>query len=242
MGSEEEEEEFGFVVSMHPLATSSGGDNVNVKVGAAVVENGELEESGSDKGSDILDPPPIPPRNHSLSPGLSTSCQHDYSKDDAGTADIYSTDPWSSENSGDSLSFLLEGRGGERAYPPLPKMTNGTAANVDNDEESPPPIPTKQGTRSKDIVAEEKALFGELDILEKMMESKTLEKQWSGENAAVGISDEKESEEQEERSPKEYAIFIVSVSCHNTHIFFSSYFFLSFFLMGKLFLPFRGHI
>ena len=195
-----DEEEFGFVLSSHSPVMSSRGDNVNIKVGAAVVENGELE--GNDKEYEILDPPPIPLRSHSLSPGLNIS--HDKVKDDTGT-DMDSTDPWVRENSGDSDSFLLEGRGGERDYPPLPKMTNGTA--VDDDEESPPPVPIKQGSKSRDITAEKMALIDELEILEKMVESTPKKMRSSGENSEIATSD-KESEEHEEISSRGYAFFL----------------------------------
>lgn len=187
-----DDEEYGFVVS------SYSGE----KVATTVVENGELEESGSKE-----DPPPIPPRNHSLSPGPSIY-HRDYLKDDTGMADIYNTDPsslWAREYSGDGHPFLSEGRGGERAYPPLPRMTNGISSNADDDDEPPPPIPTKlgrrkSGTRLEEITEEEKALVGELDILEKLMES--TQKKWSDENLVTN-SEVMKSKKLEEESPKE---------------------------------------
>ena len=147
-------------------------------------------------------PPPIPPRNHSLSPGPATTYLHDYMHDDTGKIDIYNSEvpyPWikdsSATTSTSSGSFLSEGRGGERANPP-PLMTNGITASAATtrttngtsssegsaddvtEEGAPPPIPSKVGRkksggqRLEEITEEEKALVGELDLLEKLMETK----------------------------------------------------------------------
>ena len=209
---EQKDEEFGFVVSSNPLPpVSSNDDNANVKVGSALVENGELEESGG--SSDVLDPPPIPPRNHSLSPCLNIPYHHDTSKDDRATANIYSNDLWVKEGSSDVNPFLLEGRGGERTSAPLPRVINGTATNAGS-AEACPLLPSEQGTRSNHVAEEERVLVGELNILEKMLEKD--EGQLLEQTLATLDSDKKENQDnlEEEKSSKGYIIVVFYLSIH----------------------------
>ena len=168
-----------------PVNSSGGESPASSQEEPQVLENGELEEllSEEEASTTTVEPPPIPPRNHSLSPGPPGSFRRDYLKDDTGKADIYNSDfacPWIKEASSTSGPFLSEGRGGERAHPPpLPRITNGISATAGDDEveeEIPPPVPSKAGrkksrNRLEEITEEERALVGELDMLEKLMES-----------------------------------------------------------------------
>ena len=131
-------------------------------------------------------PPPVPPRSHSLSPSDSQNSIPDMNY--GGRMDIYGeSSEWNSGiNNGTARPFLGQGRGGETsAPPPLPvnhmdaRSTVTTVATpMSPDEDTPPPIPVKQGRRKQpaasppsrdlqDIKEEEQALISILDELER---------------------------------------------------------------------------
>lgn len=153
------DEEFGFEIPV----TQRDLDNGEVEI---------LEESGSDGE---LYPPPIPPRNHSLSPSPNMAPFQNLIG--TGTADIFSEDHHRLKDANiTSTSFLLEGRGGERMSPPLP-MLNGIANGEEDASPPPPPLPTKSnrrrsGPKLQGIAEEEKKLMDELDLLEKLVDSR----------------------------------------------------------------------
>lgn len=130
------------------------------------LENGKVEELEGLVSGDVL-PPPVPPRNLSLSPSPSQSFTSDLSNG-AGRVDIRGSNSSIEENGG---SFLGEGRGG--VSPPLGQ---NEVAN-DDDMETPPPLPAKSSWRKssqppkklQDIEEEERALISELDELEKLV-------------------------------------------------------------------------
>ena len=138
-----------------------------------------LEESGSEEEEM---PPPIPPRNHSLSPSPNQTPYHDVLV--GGRVDIYGENS-QLESKSNGGSFLVEGRGGDKVSPPLPKMMMNHVGNinveVENGSESstPPPLPTKLRRRQPpskslhDIEEEEKALISELNELEKLVTRST---------------------------------------------------------------------
>jgi hypothetical protein len=93
-----------------------------------------------------------------------------------------------------STSFLSDGRGGERVAPPLP-MLNGIANGEIEESPPPPPLPVKStrrgsGSRLKGIAEEEMMLMNELDLLEKLVDSKDVRRA------------EEEEEEEEEEPPE----------------------------------------
>ncbi len=168
-------------------------------------EKGDVKDTSGNEEFPISEPaPPVPPRNHSLSPGPASAYFRDYLKDDiGGKTDIYGSDvsyPWVKESTtapANSIkgSFLSEGRGGEIAHsPPLPNLTNGVSSPAGNgdydDKEVPPPIPSKVGRKKSggsrlEEISEEKALLGELDLLEKLMELKQEKKLEASGNSEV---------------------------------------------------------
>ena len=169
--SGDEKEEFGFQVSP-PAKDATRNDFMTGQPEPLL--NGEvefLEESGSEDEAElenIVNPPPIPPRSHSLSPSpISNNNLGDLG---AGLGDIYDA----------SGPFLLEGRGGEKAAPPQQRLANGIAANGEDAGPSslPPPLPAKMGRRRssgpklQEIAEEEQMLINELDMLEKIVDSK----------------------------------------------------------------------
>lgn len=167
-------DEYGFKITTNRSYRNSIENDDEVEV---------LEESGSEE--DEL-PPPVPPRSHSLSPSPNQTPYHDLLV--GGHIDIYGENSQLESKSNGSGSFLVEGRGGEKLSPPLPKtMMNHTGSintEVENENENesstpPPPLPTKQRKRpvpSKslhDIEEEEKALISELNELEKLVTRST---------------------------------------------------------------------
>lgn len=221
------DEEFGFTMSPGPCKDEDEKETeatvIRTEAGAGeehVLENGEvedLEESGSEDNDELMVPPPIPPRNHSLSPGPTprssinsiTSSSGSSNTRIAGRGSMHSDDRKHSSG----LPFLLEGRGGEeREAPPL--LQNGIASSDDDENlvllsstsPSPPPLPAKQkvfspssggeesgGGSLQSIEEEEKKLLGELDILGKMVGSSV-----DTAAAAAAAVDKKTSEEQTE--------------------------------------------
>lgn len=186
------DEEFGFEI---PIKQQLNREEGNREGSEGELENGEveiLEESGSEGE---LYPPPIPPRNHSLSPSPNMTPFHNFPG--SGKADIYADDHHRLiDTTTTSTSFLLEGRGGERVAPPLP-IQNGIA-NGELDE-SPPPLPSKSvqkssGPKLGGIAEEEKMLMNELDLLEKLVDSKEVqrreEKEEEGSKKEVGSAAE----------------------------------------------------
>ena len=134
-----------------------------------------LEESGSEEEYEV-NPPPIPPRSHSLSPSPNLTPFHSLGGG-RGKTDIYGDRVADSATT--SSSFLLRGRGGEKTAPPLPGLTNGLA-NGEDDDASPPPPPLpektaswqKSGPKLEGIVEEERMLINELDLLKKLVDKK----------------------------------------------------------------------
>lgn len=166
------DEEFGFEIPITRTGPGSEGD----------LENGELEileESGSDGE---LNPPPIPPRNHSLSPSPNMVPFINFGG--SGNADIYSEDHHRlKDDTITSTSFLLGGRGGEETAPPLP-MVNGIANGEDDSSSPPPPLPAKSsrrrpGQKLEGIAEEERMLINELDLLTKLVDRKEEEERGS---------------------------------------------------------------
>lgn len=167
-GSEEESEEFGFRV------TSNLPNNfLNDREGA--LENGEveiLEESCSEEEGEgrVVNPPPIPPRSHSLSPS-----PINVPFNSSGKVDIYDDNHLKSTG-----PFLSEGRGGEIAAPPLQRLVNGIANGENESTTLPPPLPTKMGRRGSSgprlqgIAEEERMLMNELDLLEQLVDTKEM--------------------------------------------------------------------
>ena len=152
----------------------------------------QLEESGaSEEESEKpeANPPPIPPRSHSLSPSPNMTPFHTFR---GGPADQLRTEDTTTANVKTSTPFLLEGRGGEKTAPPLPRLLNGIASNgeLGEGEEAtpsppPPPLPAKSAARRRSsggpklqgIAEEEQMLMNELDLLEKLVDSKEASKE-----------------------------------------------------------------
>ena len=145
------------------MSHRNSNNSVTTEDSIGTYENGEvdqLEESGSENE---LQPPPVPPRSHSLSPSPSQGSYNDLFNG-AGRVDIYGSNSSLENGSG---PFLGEGRGGGKVSPPLQM----------EETETPPPLPAKTGRRRsfqppknlQDIEEEEKALISELDELEKLV-------------------------------------------------------------------------
>ena len=170
------DEEFGFEI---PIKQQLNREEGNREGSEGELENGEvevLEESGSDEE---LYPPPIPPRNHSLSPSPNMTPFHNFAG--SGKTDIYADDHHRLiDTTTTSTSFLLEGRGGERMAPPLP-IQNGIANGELDESPPPPPLPFKSNRRKPGpklggIAEEERMLMNELDLLEKLVDSKEVQR------------------------------------------------------------------
>ena len=180
-------EEFGFEIPVSGRRRSLENGGVGDDDDDSEVE--ELEESGASEGEaedsekPEANPPPIPPRNHSLSPSPKKAAFLT-SRSDVGSDLLRQEDSTKT-----STSFLLEGRGGEQtAPPPQPRLLNGIATNgevVEETSPSPPPLPAKSTRRRshpegegegeiklQGAVEEERMLMNELDLLEKMVDSK----------------------------------------------------------------------
>ena len=150
-----ENDEYGFQVN------AEGSESEEEK--PSPEKNGEvevLEESGSEDES----PPPIPARNHSLTPERTTAA---YVGTETGRMDVYSENP-RLENG--ASHFLGARGGGQRITPPLENHTGESS-------EIPPQIPPKQTQRRPpppkpprdNIDEEEQALLSELNELERLV-------------------------------------------------------------------------
>ena len=195
------EEEFGFKINSHSNDRGEGG---------AVLENGEfevLEESGSENEQE-LDPPPIPPRSHSLSPSPKNTSYYNHGKH-TGMHNVYDDDPLPEDSAERNHgTFLLEGRGEERPIPPLPKFVNGIINNEDEMGDSSPPLPAKKqdqspqipGVKIQEIADEELMLINELDLLEKMVDVSTGGVGTRKDSKVAGNEDETRNREREAKA------------------------------------------
>lgn len=169
---EGDREEFGFAVNSGSSDHPSGSTEEEVAGNGPVTILEESCSEGEEKGEE-KPPPPVPPRSHSLSPSPVMAGLNSYGGGGGGVTDIYEDNLKTATG-----SFLSEGRGGERATPPLPRLVNGIANGEPEPGSAPPPLPSKVGRRRsneprlQEIAEEERMLMNELDLLEKIVDSK----------------------------------------------------------------------